>query len=1129
MVQMNDELENDVEQPLKEAGEHAGQFGKRQAGKAGKKLLKKSLQKGSTAATKAISKVALITLKGVLGMIMPFLPYIIGFFVLFFLSMFVYDQLVDSRPKNQELQTEETSQFNSYAEVPDEQGYYPVDSISDGNKLVKAFYTYFSDRSYWYVTDEDDDITKPKGADDPEVESKQIQDKYGREKLFYLSPNVLFALDEFLHDGEFRIPEQFIQPVPYEVDEDTGEMTLTDIFDGEKGKLNVKSTKYDSDGKPTDKKVAGVWDYGFAPVFHYKKYKEEMQYKGQVTQIEKWDKENQRKVWVSASGKEATQEETKVKSLGNVWMIDQLVSPGGTIRNDITHEWQDTGQAWLPDPNDYAFEQKVDIRVWDYVQATNDEGKKIYWGFEKETPHIRWETTEKTEIPIMTVVPRYEKQKRTFYKKVEGTRWEKIPEYKGDPDYSGVTGTKYYREYMESYQTYVPEDALTTFDIAKRLDTTDEKLEELLNVSNDDSGVSFGSVDVEGLNLGENAHNGNYMNALENLPLFEKYGKMYGVDPYLLVALTAQESSGSHYNRDGTVKDAANIGLMQVGKVNGVDYRETKTYNFETGKEETYRATYSQLRDIETNVKWGTMYLAYSIANYDYDVLSALQGYNFGTAFKGPWSQEQALAEQKRLAGNVARSDPNSKLGPYAHGDAYYVPRILSHYASPNTPVPYSVMKDGTIVTMDNSDLPMGTVDAINGSILSGQSAGDPWSRINSHMKLGWSKVAEGVKNTFGLQDKNVVQYHGINDNEPRMKIVKGQNPDQAWEITMSLLAYEEQKALREYQGFTEEDFIERFKLLFTNPLGGSTMSSTSGMSGVDPTKFFSDGFVAPVTNPKIATKFGFIDVDGKQVYHPAIDITVADGQDIMAVAKGTVIAVETKGTTQIVIEHTKGTTTVYKEVSDIKVKVGEQVRKGQVIAKGGGSKEKNGTFHFELRQHERTQDPTWIVDPSLLIGGEGQVVIDPNAKGVFQDPFAGKPFRLTSPYGMRVHPVLKTRRMHNGVDLVATAGAGAPVHAVKEGTVIVSTNHESYGNYVVIDHGIVPEVDTNTRVFTLYAHLQNNSVKVHKGHTVKKGQVIGGMGTTGRSTGNHLHFELHFGSSWGTKRTVNPTTLFNF
>lgn len=104
---------------------------------------------------------------------------------------------------------------------------------------------------------------------------------------------------------------------------------------------------------------------------------------------------------------------------------------------------------------------------------------------------------------------------------------------------------------------------------------------------------------------------------------------------------------------------------------------------------------------------------------------------------------------------------------------------------------------------------------------------------------------------------------------------------------------------------------------------------------------------------------------------------------------------------------------------------------------------------------------------------------------------------RLTSGYGMRNHPVLRKRRRHNGVDLAAPTGT--PVYATADGVVGRADWFSSYGLYIAIDHG----ADLETR----YAHL--SKLAVAAGERVRKGDLIGYVGSTGRSTGPHLHYEV--------------------
>ena len=113
---------------------------------------------------------------------------------------------------------------------------------------------------------------------------------------------------------------------------------------------------------------------------------------------------------------------------------------------------------------------------------------------------------------------------------------------------------------------------------------------------------------------------------------------------------------------------------------------------------------------------------------------------------------------------------------------------------------------------------------------------------------------------------------------------------------------------------------------------------------------------------------------------------------------------------------------------------------------------------------------------------------------------------KLTSPYGYRIHPTLGYRKFHNGVDLANSQGT--PIWAARSGKVTVATYSSTYGYYVTINHG--------DGYSSLYAHLTHYTVS--KGQNVSKGQVIGYMGSTGRSTGPHLHFSIFYNGS-----SVNP------
>ncbi|SHJ35563.1 murein hydrolase activator EnvC family protein, partial [Lutispora thermophila] len=99
--------------------------------------------------------------------------------------------------------------------------------------------------------------------------------------------------------------------------------------------------------------------------------------------------------------------------------------------------------------------------------------------------------------------------------------------------------------------------------------------------------------------------------------------------------------------------------------------------------------------------------------------------------------------------------------------------------------------------------------------------------------------------------------------------------------------------------------------------------------------------------------------------------------------------------------------------------------------------------------------------------------------------------------YGYRIHPITKTKKFHSGVDLKVPSGSS--VVAANAGKVILAKYYGGYGNTVIIDHG--------GKISTLYAH--NSKLLVKEGDTVTRGQVIAKSGSTGVSTGPHLHFEV--------------------
>ena len=129
----------------------------------------------------------------------------------------------------------------------------------------------------------------------------------------------------------------------------------------------------------------------------------------------------------------------------------------------------------------------------------------------------------------------------------------------------------------------------------------------------------------------------------------------------------------------------------------------------------------------------------------------------------------------------------------------------------------------------------------------------------------------------------------------------------------------------------------------------------------------------------------------------------------------------------------------------------------------------------------------------------------NPPSNATWITPVSG--YRLTSAFGMRKHPVLKVTRMHNGVDMACAAGT--PIYATRAGTVTTASYQANgAGNYVSINH-----LDGFS---SIYMHMTHYVVS--KGQKVSQGQLIGYVGNTGISTGDHLHFGVSYAGTY-----VNP------
>ncbi|MFI3211022.1 MAG: hypothetical protein R3Y64_08265 [Peptostreptococcaceae bacterium] len=301
--------------------------------------------KAKKAAKSILAKIAPLLIK--------YLLIAVGIFVVALCTVLLcfsaWDLVLNSRGKTQDMQTENTQEYNDL-QISDT-GIIEASNMSFGNKIVYAFYTYFAEQSL-YVIVEDEGVNEPLQYNSKEFIKKfgeedvrTFRDKFNREKNFYINPQALWVLDEFINET-FAFPEQWIKPVyntGIDGDEDFSDELENDVEDNleegnegsddngvveyddtprvgydnkydlkdlvdETGTLVAMSTKYEYDAELEEYKplkinengpdersnyeeTEGVWDYGFGSILYYSKFIESSKRVGTYDKIELWDSE----------------------------------------------------------------------------------------------------------------------------------------------------------------------------------------------------------------------------------------------------------------------------------------------------------------------------------------------------------------------------------------------------------------------------------------------------------------------------------------------------------------------------------------------------------------------------------------------------------------------------------------------------------------------------------------------------------------------------------------------------------------------------------------------------------------------------------------------------------------------
>lgn len=251
---------------------------------------------------------------------------------------------------------------------------------------------------------------------------------------------------------------------------------------------------------------------------------------------------------------------------------------------------------------------------------------------------------------------------------------------------------------------------------------------------------------------------------------------------------------------------------------------------------------------------------------------------------------------------------------------------------------------------------------------------------------------------------------------------------------------------------------------------------------------------------------------------HRGLDLAAAAGEAVLAAADGVVAFAGTVAGRPVLTVRHGALRTTYEPVRAA-VAVGTRVRAGQRVGwvQPGHCGRRGTCLHWGLLRGEEYLDPLLL--PTAATNRAELRLLPPGSAALAQRRAAGRaatapagapgrhgfllPVRgpVTSRFGPRLHPVLGVRRLHDGTDFGVPCGT--PIRAARGGTVVERVLHPAYGHRLVLDHGEV----AGHRFRTSYNHALGWTVPV--GARVHRGQVVGRVGSTGWSTGCHLHLMM--------------------
>lgn len=822
------------------------------------------------------------------------------------------------------------------------------------NKSVFDYYNNITNNNYWIIDPEDPDqpnLSKY-GEDDEDMplykmttpQNSAIRDYYSREGDLVTNANLLYAMELYLHKEKFYFTQQFTKPVYYNPKTMKLKYLTKKHEDGKE--LIAKSRDWDEEKQKfmENKKIKSIHDWGLGSVFKYKKDKIERNIVGKYYAEDYYDAGCD---CVSTREIDQPFKEPLAGYPIDIWLLDESVTIAIDTKHQYNYETSVVGGLMDGSTNDSSqafnkvFAGTYDVYKEVEVTTTDKDGKKVTTTesvFDRSVDLYKYregQIEETKPVPDLEKEKKLEEEEQAAYEKEHGEPYEM---------------SRYAMDFADFYSIFRP-----------------EKVQ--LKLKFTDSMTSYNAT----LPLGEGVNTAKYQKAFQYFSIAQQLGNELGIDPYIIIAMVAQESGGNPNTSNGG-------GLMQVHNL--LSFTSTVNTTDANGNPLTCSLTLSEASDPAKNMRFGSCYLKTKMDKFDGNVYKAIQSYNFDVSgyiskkYPDAWADNEGNSwmqyiEEARYYYGEKETGGATHSASYdclpglenkngtRYGDSCYLPHVLQYYGNPNA------TNGGAIGDTNN--------EAGNSETSDKESEKDKDGGILSDLfESVWKKLKK---------DKYGVEVYNYDENQPHV-----------WyeaKISQSNLAdiFRLTDSFNQSVPMGEAKIDMKDKEFFLNEgngraTSGSNLGNTVTGGDIQGVPSGAEGLIMPVNhpNPSSLITSGYGQRWG--TLHAGIDFGIPIGTPLYAMADGKVErainncpkqgSLEGTGTcgsgilewgNHIKLVLKNGDYIIYGHMNELAVGVGE-VKQGQFLGTSGGSGFSSGPhLHLEYRVNGRPIDPSFILN----------------------------------------------------------------------------------------------------------------------------------------------------------------------